>query len=413
MSEQHPVVIVGAGHAGVQCAASLREEGYAGPVLLIGDETHWPYQRPPLSKAFLKRTASRESLALRGQSFFAEQSVGTRFGDKVLRIDRTAKHVLFASGDAQPYAHLVLATGARARPAPFAGADLKNVFALRNFDDANILREALEGAKDVVVVGAGFIGLEFAATAALGGKSVTVIEAAPRVMGRAVSPPLSRFFAAAHRAFGITLHTTTLVSAIEGFDGRARGVVLSDGTKLAADLVVVGIGVLAEDALAHDCALDCGDGILVDAQLRTSDPDISAIGDCAYHPSVWSGGLTRLESVQNATDGARIVAKRLAGGAADYNALPWFWSDQGDLKLQIAGLLRDADTFVTRGEPDSRAFSIFAFAGETLRAVESVNRGGDHMAARRILVERKVLTQTQAADQGFDIKAFAMGRLSS
>ena len=240
---------------------------------------------------------------------------------------------------------------------------------------------------------------------------MTVVEAAPRVMGRAVSPPLSRFFADAHQAFGATLLTHTLVSAINGSGGHVGSVTLGDGSELEADLVVVGIGVLAEDNLAHQCELLCGDGIAVDEQMRTSDPDISAIGDCAYFPSAWAGGAARLESVQNATDQARVVAKRLAGGEAAYTALPWFWSDQGDLKLQIAGLLRDADLFVTRGDPETRAFSIFAFAGQTLRAVESVNRGGDHMAARRILMEGRVLTPEEAADSAFDLKGFAMGRI--
>ena len=406
----HPVVIVGAGHAGVQCAASLREDGYAGPVLLLCDETHWPYQRPPLSKAYLKGATTRDGLALRGPAFFAEQAIETRFGDKLSRIDRAAKIVHFASGGAQPYAHLVLATGARARPAPFPGMDLAGVLGLRNLDDADHLRALFGDAKNIVVVGAGFIGLEFAATAAQAGKTVTIVEAAPRVMGRAVSAPLSHFFGDAHRAFGATLLTSTFVSAINGADGRAKSVTLGDGTELPADLVVVGIGVLAEDSLARECGLACGDGITVDDRMRTSDPDISAIGDCSFHPNKWSGGSARLESVQNATDQARVVAKRLSGGDGAYNALPWFWSDQGDLKLQIAGLLRDADRFVTRGDPKTRAFSIFAFAGPALRAVESVNRGGDHMAARRIIADSKPFTPEEAADQSFDLKALAMGR---
>lgn len=408
-----PVVIVGAGHGGVQCVASLREEKFAGPILLACDEPHWPYQRPPLSKAYLKGTTNLEGLALRGPTFFATKDVETRFGDAVARIDRAGKTVQFASGHRQSYAHLVLATGARARPAPFPGIGLTGVTTLRNLDDADRLRAQFEAAQNIVVVGAGFIGLEFAATAALAGKHVTVVEAAPRVMGRAVSPPLSRFFADAHQAFGAVLRTHTFVSAINGTDGSATSVTLSDGTDLPADLVVVGIGVLAEDSLAHSCGLEYGDGIAVDDRMRTSDPDISAIGDCAYFPNRWTGGPSRLESVQNATDQARIVAKRLAGGDATYTALPWFWSDQGDLKLQIAGLLDDADLFVTRGDPKTRAFSIFAFAGATLRAVESVNRGGDHMAARRIVAEGLPLTADQAADAAFDLKALAMGRATA
>ena len=410
MSDVPPIVIVGAGHAGVQCAASLREEGYAGPLLLTDATAHAPYQRPPLSKAYLKRTVTQAQLALRGPTFFADQMIETRLGDGVVRIDRAARIIHFASGSSRRYAHLVLATGARARSAPFAGADLAGVFALRDLDDADKLRDALDTVQTIVVVGAGFIGLEFAATAALSGKHVTVVEAAPRVMGRAVSPPLSRFFGNAHAAFGATVLTHTTVAAIEGDGIRATGVSLGDGSRLPADLVVVGIGVLSEDRLAHACDLICGDGIRVDESLVTSDPHVSAIGDCAWHPNRWAGGMARLECVQNAADGARVVAKRLAGKPATYDTLPWFWSDQGDLKLQIAGLLRDADTFVTRGDPDARAFSIFAFAGQTLRAVESVNRGGEHMAARRIIADGMPLLPDEAADPAFDLKALAMGR---
>ena len=410
MSDAHPIVIVGAGHAGVQCAASLREEGFSGPLLLADAADHAPYQRPPLSKAFLKRTVTRDQLALRGPAFFADQKIETRFGDAVAHIDRADRIVHFASGAHRHYAHLVLATGARSRVAPFPGAALAGVFTLRDLDDAVKLREAFDSAKTIVVVGAGFIGLEFAATAALGGKHVTVVEAAPRVMGRAVSPPLSRFFAEAHAVFGATVLTHTTVAAIEGDGIRATGVTLGDGSRLPAELVVVGIGVLSEDRLAHACDLACGDGISVDGSLTTSDPHISAIGDCAWHPNSWAGGMTRLECVQNAADGARVVAKRLAGKTATYDTLPWFWSDQGDLKLQIAGLLRDADTFVLRGDPGARAFSVFAYCGQTLRAVESVNRGGDHMAARRIIADARPLTPDEASDPAFDLKALATGR---
>lgn len=409
MSE--PVVIVGAGHAGTQLAASLREEDYSGPVLLCCDEPHAPYQRPPLSKAYLKGAAGRDALALRGAAFFSANDIGTRLDDKAVAIDRANRVVRFASGHAQPYSHLVLATGSRARPAPFPGVDLAGVLTLRNLDDADALKRELEGARSVAVIGAGFIGLEFAATACAAGKRVTVVEAAPRVMGRAVSPLVSHHFADAHRAFGATLLTRTLVAAIEGEGGRAARVRLAEGAPIPADLVLLGIGVLAEDALARDAGLRCADGIAVDDRLLTSDPHISAIGDCAHHPNGWAGGPIRLESVQNAHDQARVAARRLAGKPASYAALPWFWSDQGDLKLQIAGLIRDADTFVVRGEPASRSYSVFAYAGSTLRAVESVNRGGDHMAARRILNEKLVLTPDEAADPRFDLKAFAMGRM--
>jgi 3-phenylpropionate/trans-cinnamate dioxygenase ferredoxin reductase subunit len=405
-----PVVIVGAGHAGVQAAAALREEKYPGPILLVGDEPHAPYQRPPLSKAYLKGSLGHESLVLRGVSFYCNQGIDTLFGDKVVSVDCAAKQVKFASSRELGYEHLVLATGARPRPAPFAGADLAGVLSLRNLDDANLLKCELVTAKNVVVVGAGFIGLEFAATAAAAGKNVTVVEVASRVMGRAVSPPISDFFAEAHRAFGASLLVGAGVARIEGDGGRVCAVRLADETVLSADLVLLGIGVIAEDQLAQDCGLACDNGVVVDAQMRTSDAHVSAIGDCCSHPNVWHGGSLRLESVQNATDQARIVARRLVGRAESYSALPWFWSDQGDLKLQIAGLLADSDTFVIRGDPEARAFSVFGFAGDKLRCVESVNRGGDHMAARRLISENISLSATQAGDISFDLKALAMRR---
>ncbi|MBC9881734.1 FAD-dependent oxidoreductase [Bradyrhizobium sp. INPA01-394B] len=402
-----PVVIVGAGHAGVQAAAALREEKYAGRIVLVGDELHVPYHRPPLSKAYLKGALGRDSLALRGAAYYGNQGIETLFGDRVISIDRGARKVELASNRELEYEHLILAVGARARPVPFAGTDLGGVVTLRNLDDADILKRELDAARHVVVVGAGFIGLEFAATARGAGKDVTIVEVAPRVMGRAVSPQTSNFFADAHRAFGAELRLNVGVEKIEGNAGRARAVHLTDGSVLSADLVLLGTGVVAEDRLARDSGLVCEDGLVVNARLVTSDPDISAIGDCSFHPNVWQGGEVRLESVQNATDQARVVAKRLAGRPVDYSSLPWFWSDQGDLKLQIAGLLVDSDKVVVRGEIARRAFSVFCFSGDRLRCVESVNRGGDHMAARRIIGDNIALSPAEARDPSFDLKAHA------
>jgi 3-phenylpropionate/trans-cinnamate dioxygenase ferredoxin reductase subunit len=406
----HSVVIIGAGHAGVQLAASLREARYDGDIILVCDEPHTPYQRPPLSKTYLKETATQETLALRGPAHYERQRITLVLGDPVVSVDRRARTIACASGQTFAFGHCVFATGSRARPASFQGADLAGVFTLRNLDHANQLRSALADGKTMVVIGAGFIGLEFAATVSAAGKSVTIVEVAPRVMGRAVSPPTSDFFADAHRAFGARLLTNAAVAGIEGCNGRVRAVRLTNGTQLPAEVVLLGIGVLAEDRLAREAGLLCGDGIVVDSKLRTSDANVSAIGDCCVHPNVWQGGAIRLESVQNATDQARVLAKRLTGDARDYDALPWFWSDQGDLKLQIAGLLRDADTFVVRGHRQQRAFSVFAFAGGKLRAVESINRAGEHMAARRIIGEHLPLSPAEAADSAFDLKARAMRR---
>ena len=410
MSGTGRIVIVGAGHGGVQTAASLREDGYQGPIALISDDPHAPYQRPPLSKAFMKGEATADSLILRGPAYYPEKQIDLMLGERVVEIDRAGHRVKLASGAALDYAHLVLATGADPRAIPFAGAELDGVLALRDMKDAAQLKTKLEAAKNVVVVGAGFIGLEFAATAAAKGCDVQVIEIAPRVMGRAVSQTISDFYAEAHRGFGVHLHLGLGVSAIEGEDGKATAVVLSDGRKLPADLVLVGIGIVASEKLAAAAGLTVENGVVVDSAMTTSDPDISAIGDCAAHPNVFAGRRIRLESVQNAADQARVVARKLTGKPAHYDALPWFWSDQGDLKLQIAGLIEGCDTFVTRGDVSARSFSVFGFSAGKLRVVESVNRAADHMIARRLIAAGTPLSPEEAADAAFDLKARAMAK---
>ncbi len=410
MSEGAGIVIVGAGHGGVQAAASLREEGYAGPIALVSDDPNAPYQRPPLSKAFIKGEATAESLILRGPTFYGEKRIDLRLGEIVIEIDRAGRVVRLASGARLAYDHLILATGALPRPAAFAGVELEGVLALRDMNDAARLKARLESAAHVVVIGAGFIGLEFAATAAAKGAEVQVVEIAPRVMGRAVSQTISDFYADAHRGFGVKLHLGAGVASIEGAAGRVTAVHLSDGRRFPADLALVGIGILANESLASAAGLVVDNGVVVDEALTTSDPHISAIGDCCAHPNVYAGRRFRLESVQNATDQARVVARKLTGKPARYDALPWFWSDQGDLKLQIAGLNMDCDTFVTRGDPSIRSFSVFGFSGGKLRVVESVNRAADHMIARRLIGSGAALSPGEAADPGFDLKARAMAK---
>ncbi|MDE2361511.1 MAG: FAD-dependent oxidoreductase [Hyphomicrobiales bacterium] len=410
MSEPGRIVIVGAGHAGVQAAASLRDEGFAGPIVLVSEDRHAPYQRPPLSKAYMKGEATADSLVLRGHAWYPEKQVDLMLGERVVEIDRAAKSVKLASGRSLDYAHVVLATGAEPRPAPFSGMELAGVLLLRDLEDAEKLKQRLANAGHVVVVGAGFIGLEFAATAASKGCDVQVVEVAPRVMGRAVSKAISDFYAEAHRTFGVHLHLGVGVSALEGEDGRVRSVRLADGRTLPADIVLVGIGILANERLAASAGLSVDNGIVVDAAMTSSDPDISAIGDCAAHPNVFAGRRIRLESVQNATDQARVVARKLAGKPAHYDALPWFWSDQGDLKLQIAGLIEGCDQFVLRGEPSTRSFSVFGFSAGRLRVVESVNRPADHMIARRLIAAGTAVSPEEAADPRFDLKARAMAK---
>lgn len=414
MTPRPGLVVAGAGQAGFQLAASLREGGFADPITLVGAEAALPYQRPPLSKAYLAGKADAEGLFLRQPGFFADHAITHRPGTRAAAIDREARRLHLADGTALGYDHLVLATGARNRPLPVPGADIDGVRQLRDLADADALRDAIGIATRVVVVGAGFIGLEFAAVAAARGLSVTVVEAADRPMARAVSGAMSTFFRAAHAAMGVRFAFGAGVAAIAGRGGRVSAVVLADGRELPADLVLVGIGVLPNQELAEAAGLPAGDGVRVDAFLATPDPAISAIGDCARFPSPFARGLTpdgavRIESVQNAIDQGRCLAARLNGHPAPYVALPWFWSDQGAHKLQIAGLSGPADASVVRGE--GAAFSVFRFREGTLRAVESVDRAGDHMMARRLLASGTALTPEQAADPGFDLKALAMRRV--
>ena len=409
-AEPGTVVIVGTGQGGFQVAASLREEGFAGRVVLVGDEAHLPYQRPPLSKAYLNGEADADLVRMRPETFFAEHGVDLRAGETVTRIDRAGQRVVLASGEALPYDHLVLALGARNRPLPVPGADLDGVVQLRTLGEAEALRQLLDAAREVVVVGAGFIGLEFTAVAAARGIAVTVIEAMDRPMARALSAEMSHFFRGAHERQGVRFVFGATVTRVIGTEGRATGVETADGRRFSTDLVLVGIGVIPNAELAADAGLAVANGIVVDEHLQTSDPAISAIGDCAAHPCRFiAAGLVRIESVQNAVDQARCVAGRLAGRPAPYASLPWFWSEQGKLKLQIAGLATPHDQAVVRGDPAHEGkgggFSVFCFSAGKLVGVESVNRPLDHVLARKLLAQGRDLAPVQAADPSFDLRS--------
>lgn len=399
------VLVVGAGQSGFQAVASLRDRGFDGRVVLIGDEPGVPYQRPPLSKAYLAGTAGLEQLHLRDEDFFAEKDIELVAG-RVAEIDRTASRVRLEDGTEQAYDFLVLATGARNRTLPVPGADLPGVLALRTRDDADRLRESLAGAGNVVVVGGGFIGLEFASHA---GRPVTIVEAQDRLLNRVATPEISAYFAALHRDAGHTVLLGQGVSALHG-DSRVREVELSDGRRLPADLVVIAVGVVPETSLAEAAGLAVENGVVVDGHLRTSDPRIFAIGDCANFPCVQAGAATRLESVQNAVDQARCVAAALTGAAAPYESLPWFWTDQSGAKLQIAGLLAGADRTVVAGDPAAGKFSVLSFRDDVLIAVESVNRPADHIAARRLFTAEPRPAYADLAASDFDLKAHLKSR---
>ena len=401
---KRPVVIVGAGHAGFQLASSLRQAGYAEPIFLLNDEPHLPYQRPPLSKAYLKGGGAPDSLMFRPDKFYRDQNIEL-IADRAASIDRPARRLSLASGASLEYEHLVLATGARNRLLDLPNANLEDVLYLRTLDESEVLRQRLASRRHVVVIGAGFIGLEFAATARAKGLEVDVVELGARVMARAVTAEISEFFQRRHAEAGIRIHFGVQVTSIESDGARVAGLSLSDGRHIAADLVVVGVGVLPNVELAGAAGLPVASGIIVGEHLLTSDPHISAVGDCALYASERFGGSLRLESVQNATDHARCVAARLTGNIKAYDGLPWFWSDQGPDKLQIAGLTTGYDRVAVRGDRAQGAFSAFCYKADRLVGIESVNRAGDHMFGRRLLAANGSITPEQAMDTGFDLKA--------
>lgn len=403
----HGAVIIGAGQAGFQVASSLRAEGYQEPVTLIGEEPYVPYQRPPLSKGFLLGKENQESVELRPQTFYRDHAIDLLTGETATAIDRTKREVRLASGRSVLYDKLVLATGARNRPLPVPGAALEGVLYLRSLSEAAALKQRLEHAGEIVVVGGGFIGLEVAAVASTLGKRVTVLEALPRLMSRVVAPVISDFYLHLHSSKGVQISCNAAVCEIVGSQGRVHSVKLNDGTVCPAELVIVGIGVIPNSELARDAGLAVANGVAVDDQLRTSDENIYAVGDCAEHPNRFAASRIRLESVQNAADQGQCAAERILGRAGCYAAVPWFWTDQFDIKLQMAGISSGHDRAVTRGNAEGRKISVFYFKENRLIAIDSINRPLDHIVGRKLLAAGAPLTPEQAADEGVDLKQLA------
>ena len=401
------IVIIGAGQAGVQTAEALRAGGFEGAITLLGDEPHGPYHRPPLSKTWLAGEMDAAQLVMRAPEMLARKGITLRTDTTVAAIDRAAQTVRLADGSALPWTGLVLATGAMPRRLPLPGGDASGVFALRGRDDASAIADrmalCIEQQQPVVVIGGGFIGLEVAATARKKGLPVTVLEAAPRLLGRVLAPTLSDWYAELHRSHGVQLVLGAQISAMDvGTDGAVAGVRLVDGTVLPAGLVVVGIGVAANDQLARAAGLECDRGIVVDTCGRTSDARIVAAGDCTAR-RLADGSLLRLESVQNATEQGKSAAAALLGQDRPFTATPWFWSDQYDKKLQMAGLSTGADHWAVRGDMTAGSFSVYHFKGERLLAVDSVSASKDHLQARKLLDAGKSPTPAQAADTAFDL----------
>lgn len=397
-------VIVGTGQAGFQTAASLRSEGYLETITLIGEEPHIPYQRPPLSKGFPLGQQDFESIMLRPESFYRDHRIDLLAGKRVAAIESVERHVRLESGVRIPYDRLVLAVGARNRLLPVKGAELDGVVYLRSFDEAVAIKERLKNAHNIVVIGGGFIGLELAAVACALGKSVTVLEALPRLMSRVVAPIISDFYRGLHTSRGVKIICGATVAELAGSNGKVQRVVMGDGNGYPAELVLVGVGVAPNVELAQDAGLRIANGVAVNEYLETDNENIFAIGDCAEYPCVFAGARVRLESVQNAADQAQRVATTIAGRRTPYCALPWFWTDQFDIKLQMAGLSQGHDQIVTRGNSESRKLSVFYFKSGKLVAIDSINRPLDHMIGRKIIAGNVPLTPEQATDESVDLR---------
>ncbi|MFS3128582.1 NAD(P)/FAD-dependent oxidoreductase [Nocardioides sp. Bht2] len=405
------VVIVGAGHAGVQLAHSLRENQHHGPVVLLGDESELPYHRPPLSKSMLDTSAPAEPTLLRAEASYAARDITVLRQARAARVDRGRRLVELDEGDPVPYDHLVLATGSRARNLSVPGAELPGVVQVRTLSDAMALRSLLSrGSQRVVVVGGGYIGLEIAAAVSSTGHQVVIVEGTERLLARSVAAEVSHHVLRSHTERGCRVELGSAVTAFVGDTHGVQSVELTTGERIPADLVVVGVGGVPNAELAAASGLEIcpiTGGIVVDERLGTDDPRVSAIGDCATFPSQFAGGPIRLESVQNAVDQARHVAARLTDGPdTAYNNVPWFWTDQGALKIQSTGISLREETRVVVGSPPTGRFSVLRFEGDRLVAVDSVNRPADHLAARRVLAGPRRPSPESARAPGFDLKRF-------
>lgn len=396
-------LVIGASHAAAQAVDSLRREGHAGRIVLVGDEPVLPYQRPPLSKKYLAGEMERDRLWIRPATFYEPLGVEFVLGRRAQRLDASRRRVELDDGSVIDYGRLLLATGSRARPVDVPGADLAGIHYLRTLADVDAIRAQLAAGKRAVIVGAGYIGLECAASLVKLGLSVTVLEMAERVMSRVVAPEMSAFYMGEHRAHGVAIRLNERVVAFEG-RGQVSAVRCADGTTHPADLVIVGIGILPNVELAAEAGIACDNGIAVDGYCRSSDPYVFAIGDCCSHPSPRYGRRIRLESVDNAFEQAKTAAANLCGRKLLHDKVPWFWSDQYELKLQIVGLAQGYDRIVLRGDPAGRAFSCCYLRDDELIALDAVNHIKDFMSARKLIAERARFDLARLADPAVTLK---------
>lgn len=411
MNHQSGIVILGAGQAGAQVASELRKLGYQGRLTLVGDESHVPYRRPPLSKGYLGGGLSPRELYVTPPEKLQQADIEFIGNLSAEHIDREHKEVILADGRRLPYHKLAITTGSRPRPLTLDGADRPNVFMLRNITDIERIRQlAVPGAR-MVIIGGGFIGLEIAAAAIQLGLRVTLLEALPRILARVTMPGVSTFFEQAHREAGVDLRIGAQVTALVG-EERVNEAHLSTGDPIPADLVVAGIGVIPNTELAASAGLVVDNGILVDEYAQTSDPDIVAAGDCTNHPSKYLGRRIRLESVPNAMEQARVAAGTLLGKRIPYHSTPWFWSEQYDLKLQMVGISVGFDDFVVRGDPtdlSKRSFTVFYFKDGRLLAVDAVNRSQEFMLAKKLVADGARLDRDALADESISLKELLDG----
>lgn len=405
MSKQ--IVIAGAGHAAGQLIATLRQKKYPGKIVLVGEEPWLPYQRPPLSKKFLAGELEAERLYVKPASFYDDPAIDVRLNTRVESIDRAERSVRTSDAESIPYSDLVIATGSRVRKLTVPGCELAGIHYLRGIQDVEAIRAGLATARRLVIVGAGYIGLEVAAVAKRLGHHVTVLEMADRVMSRVVAPELSAVYERLHREQGVVLELNTGLEGFAGESGQVTGVMASTGETIPADLVVVGVGILPNIELAADAGLPVDDGIVVDERCATEDEHIFAIGDCTAHPSRIYGGRLRLESVQNALEQAKVVASNLCGGDLVYDQVPWFWSDQYDVKLQIVGLSAGYDQTVARGNPADRSFSCVYLRDGRMIAIDSVNAPKDFMQAKALIASGARPDPERLADPETPLKSLA------
>lgn len=396
------IVIVGAGHAAGQAAASLRQGKYEGDITIIGDEAHIPYQRPPLSKQYLAGEHGTEKVYLRPENFYPDKNIRLLRNTTVVSIDTAAKTVTTHSNETIGYEQLLLATGSRPRQIRVPGVDLGGIFYLRTIADVDAIRAAMAQAKKVVIVGGGYIGLEVAAVCAEAGLAVTVLEMEDRILQRVTTPRMSEFYHELHTGHGVSIHTNTAASAFVGEGGHVTGVQCGDEV-LGADLVIVGIGIVPNIEVAEAAGITCDNGIVVDDHCATSVPGVYAAGDCTNHPNPLLNRRLRLESVPNAMDQARVASANMLGGDKIYDSVPWFWSDQYDLKLQMVGFSSDGTSEVLRGDVASNSFAVFYLDGNKVVAVDTVNAMREFMMCKKMI--GREIDVSKLGDTGVDLKA--------